>query len=173
MVGVDGSPASSEALGFAAEEAVLRDGHLHAVCCWEGGAVPTGLYDETAGLGEGDLESGPAGRLAGDSSGTGALGPYPDVERDRRSAAAHFQETVAVWSEKFPDLRIETSFLERPPRRALREAAAHAELLVVGARGLSDGHGLPLGPVTQAMLHHAPCPVAVVHEARPYRLQPQ
>jgi len=59
--------------------------------------------------------------------------------------------------------------LDRPPREALREAAADAELLVVGARGLAETHGLPLGPVTQAMLHHAPCPVAVVHEPRTHQ----
>jgi len=165
VVGVDGSPASAEAIGFAAEEAVLRDGHLHAVCCWTGDAAETGLGGGAAG--------GVPGRLEGETSGTGTLGPYSDPERARRRAAAHFQETVAVWSEKFPDLRIETSFLERPPRRALREAAAHAELLVVGARGHGGVHGLPLGPVTQAMLHHAPCPVAIVHEPRPYRFQPQ
>jgi len=39
----------------------------------------------------------------------------------------------------------------------------------VGARGLAETHGLPLGPVTQAMLHHAPCPVAVVHEPRTHQ----
>lgn len=143
VVGVDGSPIAETAVGFAAEEAVLRDGRLHAVRCWWDGAGPS----------------------ADPPEGTPAE-PYPDTGRHRREAAARFNETVAVWSEKFPNLRIETSFLDRPPRRALREAAAHAELLVVGDRGLGETHGLPLGPVTQSMLHHAPCPVAVVH--RPY-----
>ncbi|MEV5408818.1 universal stress protein [Thermopolyspora sp. NPDC052614] len=144
VVGVDGSPAAEAAVGFAAEEAVLRDGSLHAVCSW----WDTGGYD------------------AAPPPNTPPGTPFPDAERLKRRAAAHFQETVALWSEKFPDLRIEASFMERSPRQALREAAAHAELLVVGDRGIGASNGPPLGPVTQAMLHHSPCPVAVVHGGR-------
>ncbi|WP_377273864.1 universal stress protein [Peterkaempfera sp. SMS 1(5)a] len=44
---------------------------------------------------------------------------------------------------------------------ALVESAAEADLLVVGARR-RPGPGLQLGPVNHAVLHHAPCPVAVV-----------
>lgn len=45
----------------------------------------------------------------------------------------------------------------------LVDASQHADLLVTGARRHADGrHGLLLGPVTQALLYHAHCPVAVV-----------
>ncbi|MCD0484500.1 universal stress protein [Streptacidiphilus sp. ASG 303] len=50
--------------------------------------------------------------------------------------------------------------------KALLEAAADADLLVVGARRRHSAVGLQLGPVNHAVLHHAPCPVAVVPEAR-------
>jgi nucleotide-binding universal stress UspA family protein len=45
----------------------------------------------------------------------------------------------------------------------LVDASGRADLLVTGARRHAEGrHGMLLGPVTQALLHHAECPVAVV-----------
>ena len=47
--------------------------------------------------------------------------------------------------------------------RLLVEAAARADLIVTGARRHGAGrHGMQIGPVTQTLLHHAACPVAVV-----------
>lgn len=50
-----------------------------------------------------------------------------------------------------------------PTAGLLVEASHHADLLVTGARRHGEGrHGMLLGSVTQALLHHARCPVAVV-----------
>jgi nucleotide-binding universal stress UspA family protein len=49
------------------------------------------------------------------------------------------------------------------PRSALLTAAAEAQLLVAGSRGLGGLEGMSLGSVVVTLLHHAPCPVAVVH----------
>jgi nucleotide-binding universal stress UspA family protein len=51
------------------------------------------------------------------------------------------------------------------PRPALLAAAAEAQLLVVGSRGLGGLEGMSLGSVTAALVHHSPCPVAVVRPA--------
>jgi nucleotide-binding universal stress UspA family protein len=48
------------------------------------------------------------------------------------------------------------------PAEELVKAAAGADLLVVGSRGLGGFHGLLVGSVSQQCLQHAPCPVAVV-----------
>jgi nucleotide-binding universal stress UspA family protein len=47
------------------------------------------------------------------------------------------------------------------PAQALIEAARGARLIVVGSRGRGGFTGLALGSVSQAVLHHASCPVLV------------
>lgn len=49
------------------------------------------------------------------------------------------------------------------PTRALLDASLESDLLVVGARGLGGFRRLTLGSVSEACLHHAGCPVVVVH----------
>ena len=51
------------------------------------------------------------------------------------------------------------------PRSALLRAAAEAQMLVVGARGLGGLEGMSLGSVAGALVHHSPCPVAIVRLA--------
>jgi nucleotide-binding universal stress UspA family protein len=55
--------------------------------------------------------------------------------------------------------------VEGPPVRALLAAAADADLLVVGSRGLGEFAGMVLGSVAQHLVAHAPCPVLVIRTA--------
>ena len=57
---------------------------------------------------------------------------------------------------------VEHRVVHGPTRETLIEASRSAQLMVVGARGRGGFTGLLLGSVSQALLHHAQCPVAVV-----------
>ena len=134
VVGVDGSPASESALGFAFEEAALHKGSVTALCSW---------WDPAA--------------LPGPDRA-----PFSDPEAVRREATARFEHAVRPWQYDFPDIPVEAEFVVDTPRRALINAAQGASLLVVGDRGIGSAPQMLLGPVTQAALQEAPCPVAVV-----------
>lgn len=61
-----------------------------------------------------------------------------------------------------PDVELNTRLMSGQPARCLLLAAESAELLVVGSRGRGGFSGLLLGSVSQGVLHHAHCPVAIV-----------
>ena len=71
-------------------------------------------------------------------------------------------ETLVGWSEKYPDVEVRPSLPLAAPVSALTEAGGRAELLVVGSRGRGGFLSLLLGSVSQGVLQHATCPVAVV-----------
>ena len=66
----------------------------------------------------------------------------------------------ALGDEAAGDVRRQASYAYPPT--ALLSAADHAELLVVGARGVGGLRGLRLGSVSRFMLHHARRPLAVI-----------
>ena len=70
---------------------------------------------------------------------------------------------IAYLEKQHPELTILRQVTFGQPRTALLDAAAEAQLIVVGNRGRGGVSGMLLGPVAQAMIHHAPCPVGVVH----------
>lgn len=132
VVGVDGSPASRAALDFAFGEAELRGASVTAVCAWwDLGALP-----------------GPD-RV-----------PFTDPAALRQDAQARFEEMVASWASAHPKVATATEFVLERPRRAVAQAASGAILLVLGDRGVGSSPATRLGPVAQAALAAAPCPVA-------------
>jgi nucleotide-binding universal stress UspA family protein len=71
-------------------------------------------------------------------------------------------ESMAVYRDKYPAVTVRTKVVEGRPATALAELTADASLVIVGSRGRGGVAGLLLGSVSQSLLHHAACPVAVV-----------
>lgn len=84
--------------------------------------------------------------------------PGTGVESAERLPAG----ALAGFAERYPDVVVRYEVLSGEPRETLIEASGNAQLMVVGARGLGGLAGLLLGSVSQAVLHHAHCPVIVV-----------
>ncbi|MCP9985401.1 universal stress protein [Streptomyces sudanensis] len=139
LLAVDGSRAGRAAIGFAFAEAALRGAPLVALHVWN-------TWNDHAYEGPGDP---PAVLVA-------------DVERLREAEQRLLNEAIAPWQEAYPRVAVERRLIRSRIRPALVDASRDAQLLVTGARGRGGFTGLLLGSVSQALLHHAHCPVAVV-----------
>lgn len=76
-----------------------------------------------------------------------------------------FENLIGQFEKEHPEVTVLRQISPGGPRPALLDAAHRAQMLVVGARGLGGVRGMMLGSVSHAVLHHAPCPVAVVHRS--------
>jgi nucleotide-binding universal stress UspA family protein len=141
VVGVDGSDVSGDALEFAIVEAAARGADLVVLSTWW--RVPDTREAELP-----------------------LVYDIDDVQESQRRMVAGM---VAKHRDRFPDLTVREEVRHGRAARALVEASATAQLVVVGARGRGGFAGLLLGSVSQALLHHAHCPVAVVRRPAPDR----
>jgi nucleotide-binding universal stress UspA family protein len=63
---------------------------------------------------------------------------------------------------EYPQVRVCRVVTGGRPAKCLIDEAAGAQLLVVGSRGHGGFAGKLLGSTSQALIHHAPCPLLVV-----------
>lgn len=134
VVGVDGSGGSDAALEFACRRAELTGENVVVVHGWRDGSATGTTRREVP---EQFME-----RIA---------------EEERQ-----LSEAVAGVQGDHPDVRLVPEAIPVVAWRALADASAAATLLVVGSRGRGAFTGMLLGSVSQQVLHHAQCPVAVV-----------
>jgi nucleotide-binding universal stress UspA family protein len=88
----------------------------------------------------------------------------PSVDRAEVTVAERVavREQLAAWRVKYPSVRVDIGVIVGHPYRVLTEAAQHAQLVVLGARGRGGLRGLRLGSVTRHVLHQRGATVAVV-----------
>jgi nucleotide-binding universal stress UspA family protein len=138
IVGVDGSKPALKALDFAYDHASRRGLRLRVVHTWE---VP------------------PIGAI----TGVPTFSPpelLADIKGNEMRTTA---EVLAGHSEQYPDVKVVQDVQRGSPVQALADLSEHSSLLVVGSRGRGGFLGLLLGSVSHGVLHHAKCPVAVIH----------
>lgn len=135
VVGVDGSGGSRAALEFGFDHASRTGGSLTAIHAWRNV-----------------------------SRSTGRSGGYPMQSLADEVAASEriLSESLAGLADRYPDVKVTQEAIPVAPHRVLADASQSAALVVVGSRGLGAFAGLLLGSVSQSLLHHAECPVAIV-----------
>ncbi|WP_395311691.1 universal stress protein [Mycobacterium sp. AMU20-3851] len=138
-VAVDGSPASEAAVVWAAREGLRRKAtvtllHVTAPVITTWSALPVE----------------PSIVEQQEDSSNKVL---EEAEKALRSALGE-NDTVEVRTESRPS----------PVVGTLAEASRSATMLVVGNRGTGGHKRLPLGSVAAGLLHHAHCPVVVIHQ---------
>ncbi|MGW4734787.1 universal stress protein [Streptomyces shenzhenensis] len=137
VVGQQGGPQDSAAvLRFAFETAAARRATLRAVRAWT--LPPVFAYSP------GSM------KLLDDAGG---LEPY-----EKKALA----EALAPWRERFPDVPVVEHIEMGSAGQVLLSLADRAQLMVVGRRAHHTAVGARIGSVAHGVLHHAPCPVAVV-----------
>jgi nucleotide-binding universal stress UspA family protein len=135
VVGIDGTPSSEAAIAFAFDAAAVRGVPLVAVHTWL-----DEMYDPV-------------------------VGELVDWQSAVVQAEEVLFERLAGWGEKYPDVPVQRLVTRGLAGRALLDQAAKAQLVVVGSRGHGEIAGLLLDSVSNALIHKAACPVAVVRAA--------
>ncbi len=134
VVGVDGSECAQAALEFAAEEAAFREARLLVVSAWE---IPQNAVLVA-------------------SAAPGLLDSF------RQAAETIAREAVERATRLRPLISCESRVIEGHPGHVLLGQAREAILVVVGSRGRGGFASLLLGSVSQEVVHHSPCSVAIV-----------
>lgn len=140
VVGVDGSPTSGRAIGFAFDFAARHGCELVGVHAWTDlpmdALEPVRLWDE-------------------------------DTSEVRRDAERLLAGSLAECQERYPQVPVRRVVSFDRPAHAVMEQAEGAALLVVGSHGRGTVRGILLGSVSHAVIYHAPCPVAVLRGDAP------
>lgn len=137
VVGVDGSPASDNAVRWAANTAAKRGVALRLASSY---TMPQFLYAE------------------------GMVPPQELYDDLQRETMQKIDDARAVALEVAPDLRVGHTVAEGSPIDMLLEMSRDAGMVVTGSRGLGGLSGVVLGSVSAAVVSHAHCPVVVVRE---------
>jgi nucleotide-binding universal stress UspA family protein len=152
VVGIDGSPGADDALAWALAEARLRHAPLRVVHAWMFGYV------------------------GGSSSGVpfwgGSFDSYTaqglDIGELHRAAEELVERAIAGLGDDAEGVEIEGRAVQGAAAEALIESVTPEDLLVVGSRGHGGFTDLLLGSVSLQCVHHATCPVVVVHPSKPH-----
>ena len=131
VVGIDGSPASLDALDWAGRQATLTHSALEMIMTWD---WPT-TY--------------------------GWAMYFPERYNPSEGMPEMLSKAAADLRTKYPDIEVTFRVVQGNPAPLLVEASRGADLLVVGSRGHGEFVGMLIGSVSEYCATNAHCPVLV------------
>ena len=134
VVGIDGSPSSNAALGWAIRQAELTGSTLQALTTWEW------------------------------PSGFGWPMPFPSDYDPASDAQKMLDDVLEPLKKDHPHVTVSPVVVEGHPAPILVEASRGAELLVVGNRGHGGFAGMLLGSVSKYCASNAHCPTLIFRD---------
>jgi nucleotide-binding universal stress UspA family protein len=141
VAGVDGSSSSMSALSWAIRQAGLTGSAVDAVITWQYPAAGVGF---------------------------GWAPTVADQGYDFREIAEKvLTDAISSTLDPASDVSVRAHVLQGNPAQVLIEAAAGADLLVVGSRGHGGFAEALLGSVSQHCVQHASCPVVIIRDQVP------
>ncbi|MGW0434805.1 universal stress protein [Micromonospora sp. NPDC003197] len=93
--------------------------------------------------------------------------PEADLAQITATEQRAVEDLLADRLDRLQGISTNVDVITEPPTAALVEASRGARLVVVGSRGRGGFRGLVLGSVSQQLMQHSHCPVAVVRELPP------
>jgi nucleotide-binding universal stress UspA family protein len=154
VVGVDGSPAATVAVDWAASDAALRNVPLTLVHVLTPPTVMTSVPRTATTWPAVPLPSG--------------FKQWQQIQGRRILRDAH--EAVEDRAARLSS--VNTELLSGNTVPTLVDLSKEAEMIVVGCRGRGALRRRLLGSVSSGLVHHAHCPVAVIHDEDPLMPQP-
>lgn len=133
VVGLNDSPASLQALRWAARIGAAIDVQIDALACWE----------YPVNIGSDDL-------------------PAPLYRHDVDAEQSATEAIAEVFGDRRPK-GLRTLVRQGQPEEVLTAAGIGAEMLVVGSRGRGGFASVVLGSVSIHCAEHATCPVVIIH----------
>jgi len=139
VAGVDGSASSLAALRWAVRQAELTGATVEVVIAWRYPVLPV------------------------------PVGPPPVAMLDpadfEKAAGKTVTEAIHAVAGPGSNVQVSTKVREGNAAQVLIDAAAGADLLVVGSRGHGGFAEALLGSVSQHCVLHAPCPVVILRDS--------
>jgi nucleotide-binding universal stress UspA family protein len=154
---------SSQVAAHARGRVVVVRGHWRPAAAYVPGPVVVGVDGSAASQAAVTFAAEEAALRGAALLAVCALADSPGNRGGAHVLQEDFEKIMVSCEKEHPDVVVRRQVADGSARAELLRATCDAQMLIVGSRGRGGEPGMMLGSVSYAVLHHARCPVGVVH----------